>query len=70
MQCGNLLHCGGMWAFSLALNGPNAAGVYVAGFEPVPGLSLCETGSVLLDLLTWKAPHSLSLYQGSDLHLI
>lgn len=44
MQCGNLLHRGGMWALSLALNRPNAAGVYVAGSEPVPGLSLCETG--------------------------
>lgn len=42
MQCGNLLRHGGTWEQSLALNGPNAAGVYVAGSEPVPGLSLCE----------------------------
>lgn len=35
MQCGNLLYHGGTWEESLFLNGPNAAGVYVAGSEPV-----------------------------------
>lgn len=35
MQCGNLLHRGGTWEEFLALNGPNAAGVCVAGSEPL-----------------------------------
>lgn len=42
MPCGSLLHHGGTWEKSLALNGLNTAGVYVAGCESVPGLSLSE----------------------------
>lgn len=54
------LHHGGTWEESLALNGPNAAGVCVAGSEPLflgwacLNVSAGETGSVLLDLLTGR----------------
>lgn len=34
-QYGNLLHHDGTWEESLVLNGPNAAGVCVAGSEPL-----------------------------------
>lgn len=35
LECENVLLHGGTWEKSLALNGPNAAGVPVAGFEPL-----------------------------------